>query len=94
MVNQNNQPKAVENFATNWQKRNEETLQLLLSAAVWKRYGYRPNEKVQIEKQIQKVGDQTTKTTFLLNDEPVLMVSKSTGEDFEEIPMHQTLFVL
>lgn len=79
-------------FADNWANRNAEMLQLLLSAKIWEKKGFQPEEEVDLQKQVRQPQEDLVHTVFFLDDDPILVISKSQGTQ-KGIPLHETIFI-
>jgi len=66
-------------FAHNWVESIDTVLQLMMSNAIWERYGFAADKEMVITRRIDKSEDGATILRFYLNDEKVLTFSKQFG---------------
>lgn len=80
-------------FAHNWLDNMDTVMQLIISNEVWKRTeDADPDQQIQISQKVFNPEDGLTQKVYYLNEEPVMMLSKSLGDN-PEIPLHYTLVI-
>jgi len=80
-------------FAHNWLDNMDTVMQLIVSNEIWKRTeDADSNEKFEITQKQFTPKDGLLQRVYYLNEEPVVMLSKSLGDN-PEIPLHYTLCI-
>lgn len=79
-------------FADNWLDTMDSIMQLVISNEIWERQDAEPSEQIVINSRVFQPQEGLKQTVYYLNDEPVMMLSKSLGTN-PEIPLHYTLVI-